>query len=137
MIEHDKKQGKPEVHLPRSFRHIRLELAREPGHPEGSANEGYLIWAPLTEDGKIDPELWKQYRDYCRVVKFRPGQSDEIGHLRRSRNGAWAFHYDIAGEDPDEKGFHFEAERFVIGEYVSVQEKNRTHTYKVRSVEHY
>lgn len=136
MIKLARKHVKEEVHLPPSFRRVWLELAREPGHPEGSANFGYLIWAPLDSQGKIDAELWKQYRDYFRVVKFRPGAPNEIGHLRHRPGGSWAFHYDIAGEEEDEPGFHFENERFLPGEYVSVREGNRMHVYKVCTVEH-
>ena len=33
--------------LPPSFRRIRLELAREPDHPEGSREIGYDFTAPL------------------------------------------------------------------------------------------
>jgi len=33
--------------LPVCFRRIRLELAREKGHPEGSASIGYTLLAPI------------------------------------------------------------------------------------------
>ena len=32
---------------PEPFRHIRLELARERGHPEGSHHDGYDLVVPL------------------------------------------------------------------------------------------
>jgi hypothetical protein len=44
--------------LPPSFRRIRLELAREKGHPQGSARIGYTFVAPLDANGKIDADLW-------------------------------------------------------------------------------
>jgi hypothetical protein len=31
--------------LPQQFRQIRLELAREPGHPEGDSGIGYIVIA--------------------------------------------------------------------------------------------
>jgi hypothetical protein len=137
MIKLARKRTEHEVHLPVSFRRVRLELAREPEHPEGSANIGYLIWAPLDGEGKIDAGLWKQHRDHFRVVKFRPSTPNEIGHLLRRPGGSWAFHYDIAGEEEDESGLHFENEHFVPGEYISVREGNRMHAYKVSTVEHF
>jgi mannose-6-phosphate isomerase-like protein (cupin superfamily) len=137
MIELARRQTMQEVHLPPSFRRIQIELAREPGHSDGSANFGYLIWAALDSEGKIDAELWKQHRDHFRAVKYRPGNPNEIGHLIHRPGGSWAFHYDIVEDEDDESGFHIENERFVPGEYVSIREENRTRLYKVCAVEHF
>ena len=122
--------------LPRSFRRVRLELAREPGHPEGSALNGYELMVPLDNNAHIDGAVWREHKASCRVVRFRTGEDDEIGHLIRRPGGAWAFHYDIEGIDEDETGYHFQAERFEVGEYVSVQEDEKQHTFRVVSVEH-
>lgn len=127
--------GSQKRSLPRSFRKIRLELAREKGRPAGSASSGYIIVAPLDQDRRFDPDAWKDYRDACRVVRFRPGQDDDIGHLVHRRGGSWAFRYDIRGDEDDEAGYHFQDERFEIGEYVSVREADTTHTYRVVSVD--
>jgi hypothetical protein len=121
--------------LPRTFRKIRLELAREKGHPAGSAGRGYIIVAPLDKDRRFDSADWKAYRDACRVVRFRSGEDDDIGHLVHRPGGSWAFHYDIRGDEDDEAGYHFETEHFEVGEYVSVREADATHTYRVISVE--
>jgi hypothetical protein len=121
--------------LPRTFRKIRLELAREKGHPAGSAGRGYIIVAPLDKDRRFDPADWKEYRDACRVVRFRSGEDDDIGHLVHRPGGSWAFHYDIRGDEDDEAGYHFETEHFEVGEYVSVREADATHTYRVITVE--
>jgi hypothetical protein len=121
--------------LPRQFRLIRLELAREAGHPVGSRQHGYRLVAPLDADGRIDPELWKAHRDACRVVRFRPDEDDDVGHLVRTGN-TWTFHYDIKGDEEDEAGYRFGDERFVLGEYVSIHEEGALHTFKVTSVEH-
>lgn len=121
--------------LPRSFRKIRLELAREKGHPAGSAGRGYIIVAPLDRDRRFDPAVWKDYREACRVVRFRPGEDDDIGHLVHRPGGSWAFRYDIRGDEGDEAGYHFKDERFEVGEYVSVREADTTHTYRVMLVE--
>lgn len=120
--------------LPRTFRRIRLELAREPEHPAGSRRHGYVFVAPLDESGRIDAKLWKQNRDDCRVVRFRPDDED-IGHLVHRPGGSWAFHYDVDGDEDDEVGFRFDDEKFVIGEYVSIREDETMHTFRVTSVE--
>jgi hypothetical protein len=133
---HSKQTVKPIPHtLPHSFRRLRLELAREKGHPSGSSAHGYILIAPLDKEGRLDPETWHQYPDVCRVVRFRPGEADDIGHLVRKPGGSWAFHYDIAGDEPDERGFHFNAEHFTPGEYVSISEESGMHTFRVVSVE--
>jgi hypothetical protein len=121
--------------LPRGFRKIRLELAREKGHPAGSAGRGYIIVAPLDHDRRFDAAAWKEHRDSCRVVRFRSGENDDIGHLVHRPGGSWAFRYDIRGDEDDEAGYRFEDERFEVGEYVSVREADATHTYRVISVE--
>jgi len=121
--------------LPPAFRRIRLELAREKGHPTGSALIGYTFVAPLDADGRIDPNLWHQYHDFCRVVRFRPDEADDIGHLVRKPGGAWAFRYDVGGDQADETGYHFSSDQFIIGDYVSVREDDGLHTFQVASVE--
>ena len=122
--------------LPREFRLIRLELAREAEHPEGSRQDGYHLVAPLDRDDHIDPDLWKLHREACRVVRFRSGEEDEIGHLVHKGKATWAFHYDVQGDEQDEPGYRFDDERFVVGEYVSVHEDDGLHTFRVVSVEH-
>lgn len=121
--------------FPRQFYEIRLELAREPRHPEGSYKHGYRFIAPLDTEQRIDATLWKQHRDACRVVRFRPNEEDEVGHLVY-REKHWAFHYDIKGADADETGYRFADERFMIGEYVSLHEADGIHTFRVVSVDH-
>lgn len=118
-----------------SFRQIKLELAREKEHPEGSPAHGYTIFAPLDKDGKIDSNLWHTFRDFCRVVRFRPNEDEAVGHLIRRPGGSWAFHYDIRGAEDDEPGYHLQDERFELGEYVSVREHDKMHTFRVMSVE--
>jgi hypothetical protein len=119
--------------LPSKFRQIRIELAREPGHPEGDAAVAYIIVAPLDTEGRIDPKLWREYRDACRIARLRPDQEDSRGHLVHRPGGGWALHYD-GDARPDDVGFHFADERFVPGEYVSINEAGTMHTYQVVAV---
>lgn len=121
--------------LPRAFHQIRLELAREPAHPEGDKSNGYLITAPLNAERQLDSALWKQYRDNCRVVRFRANDKD-VGHLVHGPAGMWSFRYDISGDNADESGFNLQKEKFVTGEYVSIREGDLVHAYRVTSVEH-
>ena len=130
-----KESKHPAISLPPNFRQIRLELAREKEHPAGSAAHGYTIFAPLDKEGKIDPALWRSFRDFCRVVRFRPDEDEAVGHLIHRPGGSWAFHYDIRGDEDDEPGYHFENERFEVGEYVSIREHDKTHTFCVISVQ--
>lgn len=125
----------PQKHpLPASFRRIRLELAREPGHPQGASEIGYDFVAPLDTQGRVDPDLWRAHRDQCTAVRFRPNQEIDIGHLTRAPGGSWRFHYDVAGDEPDEAGYRFGEHMFRPGEYVSVREGDDMHTFRVVSV---
>ncbi|MGZ5872804.1 MAG: hypothetical protein ACXWKP_11915 [Bradyrhizobium sp.] len=117
--------------LPRQFRQIRLELAREPDHPEGEAAVGYVIVAPLDPNYRIDARLWREHREACRIARLRPNEDDALGHLVHRPGGGWAFHYDADADVPDEVGVHLADERFVLGEYVAIREDGKTHTYRV------
>jgi hypothetical protein len=119
--------------LPVQFRQIRIELAREPGHPEGDASVAYLIIAPLDANDRVDPTLWREHREACRITRLRPDEEDEHGHLVHRQGGGWVLQYD---SEPDAVGFHFADERFMAGEYVSINEGGKMHTYRVVSVSH-
>jgi hypothetical protein len=109
-----------------SVKKIRLELARDRVFPNGSAVHGYILRAPLTPEGHIDAEGWRQARESCTVTRFWEGEAEETGHLRHTRGG-WAFHYDIEGDpEDDETGYKFESHVFKEGEYVSVREHDGT-----------
>ncbi len=115
---------------------VRLELARDHDFPSGSPERGYEMRVPLTDEGHIDAEGWRQNRAACRVTRFWEGEGDESGHLRHNRGGQWAFHYDIDGDpDDDEVGFKFESHIFKEGEYVSIREHDGAlRTFRVVSV---
>ena len=120
--------------MPASLRRIRLELAREAGHPDGSAEIGYDFVAPLDKQGRIDPDEWRVHRSLCKAVRFRPGEEVDIGHLLRRPGGSWAFTFDIQGDEKDEAGYRFGDHVFRTGEYVSVSEDGKLHTFRVASV---
>lgn len=120
--------------FPSNFRRIRLELARESGHPEGEHAYGYTVIAPLDDSNRLDAAAWKENRDMCRVVRFRPGHDQEIGHLIHSSGGNWNIQYKKANDNSD-AGYRLNKEQFTPGEYVSIKSEDEMHTYKVVSVE--
>jgi hypothetical protein len=120
--------------LPKQFRQVRIALAREAGHPEGDAEVAYILVAPLDAEDRIDAKLWREHRDACRIVRQRPGEPDQHGHLMHRPGGGWGFHYEGQDSLPDEVGYHFADERFVVGEYVSINERDKMHTYRVTAV---
>jgi hypothetical protein len=126
--------------LPHNFKRIRLNLARSPEFPQGSAQHGYEFVAPLGADGHIDAAQWKSNRDHCRVRRFAAGEDDEIGFLVHRpggpEHGRWVFDYNPKRADDDESGYRFGAHAFRPGEYVSIRDEDGdTHTYRVVSVE--
>ena len=116
------------------FRHVRLLLARQKGSPSGDREEGYDLLVPLDAEGRLDAAEWKTHQASCRVRKFRAGQDDRIGRLRRKPGGQWYFDY-VEGERDDEIGFRLGEERFVTSEYVSVGSGRAMSTYQVARVE--
>ncbi len=101
------------------LRKIRLNLARDADHPNGSSARGYEFAAPLDASNHIDVEAWKILREHCRVRRFWDGEN-EHGHLVHRPGGSWAFIYDIDGADDIEAGYRFGSHAFVPGEYVSI-----------------
>jgi hypothetical protein len=115
---------------------IALELAREPGHPEGDLNHRYRLYLPLTSEGFIDVAGFSNLPDWCRVVRDRPGEEPAHGRIKRGPGGRWLFDYSDASTRDDEVGFRLSEECFVPGEYVSIREDDgKTHPFRVVSVE--
>jgi hypothetical protein len=125
--------------LPHVLKRIRLNLARSKEFPSGSARHGYEFVAPLDANGHIDPTLWHQHREHCRVRRFW-NEEEEIGHLVHKPGGPeharWMFDYEGGTEDDDEAGYRFGAHAFRPGEYVSIRDEDgEMHTFQVVSVE--
>lgn len=76
------------MHVSHKFKRVRLNLARSKEFPEGSAAHGYEFVAPLDVHGYIDPKLWKEQRDHCRVRRFWNGEDEQIGWLVHKPGGA-------------------------------------------------
>jgi hypothetical protein len=115
---------------------VRLELARNPGFPEGSARHGYELRAPLDDEGRFDAAIWLAHKDDCRVRRFWPGEEDRFGSLAHHRGHHWAFHYDDEAALPEEPIFRFDRHVFREGEYVSITEHDGVmRTFRVARVD--
>lgn len=99
---------------------IRLDLARTPEFPEGSASRCYLLRLPIDGEGLIDESALKEAPGRATVRRFWPNQPDVSGYVIRTERG-WAFSY-RPGEDDDEALFHLETHKLRTGEYVTVTE---------------
>lgn len=114
-------------------RHIRLELAREPGHPAGDPRTGYDIVAFLDADGRLDLETCRDQADRCRVRRFEEDATVATGLLRHTTGDRWIL--DFPDDQEDATGFRLGEERFVPGEYVSmIGGDGVAHTYFVERV---
>jgi hypothetical protein len=121
--------------LPKDFKEVRLELGREEEHPNGDPDRGYIMIIPLDADGRLEGDLAALHRESCRAVKFVKGRKNEHGILRRRRGGVWAIHYSTPNQaDEDEAGYRLSDHRFVAGEYVTMEEDDGPHTYRVATV---
>ena len=125
--------------LPHALKRIRLHLARSKDFPTGSAHHGYEFVAPLDANGHIDPQLWRNSRENCRVRRFWQGEDDQLGLLVYKPGGSeharWVFDYDRTRADDDETGYRFGSHSFSPGEYVTIRDDEEPHTFKVISVE--
>ena len=118
--------------------HVKLTLARGPDFPDGSTSHGYEIDAPLGADGQLDPVLWHEMRDHCRVRRFWLGEPNRDGRLVHRKGGfgggTWLIDYDDRTTDDDEAGYRLGTHRFVEGEYVSIQDDDTMRTFKVAHI---
>lgn len=103
---------------------VRLELARTPEFPAGSASRAYMLRLPLRDDGLIDEPAVLANPAVASVRRFWPNEPDQQGYLIR-KDGGWAFSYAL-GEDDDEGVYHLDTHPLRIGEYVTLTEPDGT-----------
>jgi hypothetical protein len=112
---------------------VRLELARNPGFPEGDGDCGYEVRVPLDGEGRIDLEAFRACRKDCTVRRFWRGEDEQLGELHHGRHG-WAFSYG-PGEADDEPLYRLDSHALKVGEYVTIREYDGpTYTFRVASV---
>jgi hypothetical protein len=71
---------------------IRLELAATAAFPRGSVGRGFLIRAPLNDEGRIDDILIEQSPGRATVRRVWTNEADERGRLVRV-DGHWAMRF--------------------------------------------
>lgn len=103
-----------------SWKSIRLELARTPEFPGGSASRAYVIRLPVNDDGLIDEEAVKENTAMARVRRFWPNERDMSGYVIKTPKG-WAFSYRV-GEDDDETIFLLDRHVILPGKYITLTE---------------
>jgi len=99
---------------PLGFHHIRLELAREPQHPDGDHDMGYDILAPLTAERRLDAAVWREAPEKCRVRRFSHGATLAFGRLRHAAPDRWFLDFE-PGEADDAHGFRLADETIQTG----------------------
>lgn len=119
--------------------HVTLHLARSKEFPEGSAQHGYAITAPLDGQGRLDQAEWARQRTHCRVRRFWPNEADRQGVLVHRPGGAggatWMIDYNQDRPGDEEAGYRLNQHRFVEGEYVTIQDEDeKPHTFEVVAV---
>lgn len=116
---------------------IRLELARDKTHPEGSRMDGYEFYAPLDESGRFDAAEWRRLSESCTLRRFWDGEDDRYGHLILAESGAantpgWAFSYIADNDNDDEPVFRLDRHTIKLGEYLTVSGPDgHQHTFRV------
>jgi hypothetical protein len=118
-----------------TLKRIALQLARNPGVHEADTRIGYFITAPLTADGHLDLDAWREHKKECRVVRFHPDMAEQATGLLTHRGNTWKFHYDEDDEGDDEAGYKLGDHVFKEGEYVTVASHGETPlTYKISDI---
>lgn len=117
-----------------TLKSIVLELARNPGAPEGDPSCRYEFRAPLQPDGSFDAAAWREAKDFCTVRRIEKGEVAETGVLARTQGGRFVFSY-RPGDEDDEPVFRFASHIFSPGEYVTVTEHDGiARTFRVADV---
>lgn len=104
---------------------VRLELARTPVFPEGSASRAYMLRAPLDANGLIDEAELARRPEMATVRRFWPNEADQTGYLMRNAKG-WTFSY-ARGDEDDETFYHLDDHPLRVGNYVTITEPDGEH----------
>jgi len=110
--------------------HVRLELARGPGFPQGSNRHGYEFVLPLLPDGHLDRRAYDAVPELCTVHRFWEGEGGFVGELVHL-DGKWAFSF-VPGTVDDEAIIRFAHHVFREGEYLTLREPDGAeHTFRI------
>ena len=105
---------------------IRLELAASTDFPHGSVGRGFLIRAPLNEDGSIDELLLRASPGRGKVRRVWSNEADQRGRLERV-DGHWAMRFPGQPDRLIDDCAHFHA-----GNEVLVSAEGKQSAFKVR-----
>lgn len=126
-------QPRPEPGRTICWKSIRLELARTPDFPQGSANRTYLLRLPLDEGGLIDERALNHAPALATVHRYWPNEPDIFGYVIQTPQG-WAISYE-PGEQDNETVFHLETHPMREGNYITLTEPDgRRLPFRVASV---
>ncbi|MFN8875249.1 MAG: hypothetical protein ACK5WW_12480, partial [Brevundimonas sp.] len=68
--------------------HIRMELARDAGAPDGDPGVGYDLVLPLDDNRRLaGAEAFANQPQAGRVRRFRDGETEAIGQLKHGPGG--------------------------------------------------
>ncbi|MBB3764923.1 hypothetical protein [Sphingomicrobium lutaoense] len=99
---------------------VRLELARTPAFPQGSAARGYILHLPVGRAGVIDGEAIRKTSSRAIVRRFWPNEPELVGQLIPT-GGDWAFSY-RDGPDDDEMLARLANHPISAGNYLTITE---------------
>jgi hypothetical protein len=116
-----------------TWKSIRLELARTPDFPDGSASRAYLLHLPLDDDGLVDGLAIAAAPERATIHRHWPDEPDLSGYVGRAGAG-WVFSY-RPGEEDDERIFHLETHPLRRGDYLTLTEPDgRQLPYRVAAI---
>jgi hypothetical protein len=105
-----------------TWKTIRLELARTPDWPEGSAAHAYLLHLPVDDNGMVEARALHEATKHPTVRRFWPNEPDQTGVIIR-KGRKWVFSY-RPGDEDDEAVFHLESHSLKVGQYLTITEAN-------------
>ena len=111
-----------------------MRLGRNPdaGFPDGDDNHGYVVVAPLDNEGHLDVELWRANKEKCTINRFSPDHTEDADGVLTHRGSHWYFHYDEPEEGPDEPVYRLGDHLMRLGEYLTIHEADGEDlTYKI------
>jgi hypothetical protein len=66
----------------RTWHTIRIEIAKAPGFPAGSATRAFMLRLPLDAEGRFDQEAWARQPSLATFRRFWPSERDVRGTIR-------------------------------------------------------
>lgn len=105
-----------------TWKTIRIQLARSPRYPDGSAAHAYVLRLPIDDNGMVETKSLRDAAQHPTVRRFWPHQPDQAGVVIK-QGRRWTFSYRPGAED-DEAIFHLEDHPIRVGEYLTITEAN-------------